>query len=98
MIGAETSWESVLQGMIAEEMFSGEEVAREDVSNCLIREHCDKSSEVQSLVERYHTDKAVASRIINIFSDNAISRFRNILKRRQKQNSLEKLLLVTEAQ
>lgn len=44
-------------------------------------------------MERYHADKAVASRVINIFSDNAISRFRDILKGRLKQISMEKLLL-----
>jgi len=41
------------------------------------------------LVERYHPDKAVASRSINIFNDNAMRHFRNILKRRQKQITMD---------
>jgi hypothetical protein len=48
---------------------------------------------VQSFVERYHPDKAVTNRIINLFNDNAMSHFRNILKRRQKQISLDRILV-----
>jgi hypothetical protein len=35
-------------------------------------------------VKRYHTDKAVAIRNINIFNDNTMCHFRNIWKRTQK--------------
>ena len=44
-------------------------------------------------MERYYPDKAVASRSINIFNENAMSHFRSILKRRQKQISLDKFLV-----
>jgi len=44
-------------------------------------------------VERYHPDKAVASRTINIFNDNAMCHFRNILKRRQKQIKVDNFLV-----
>jgi len=67
-----------------EEMSPEEEEGREDVPTSLIREICAKWGEVQSFVERYHPDKAVASRSINIFIDNVMCHFRNILKRRQK--------------
>ena len=50
-----------------EEIFSEEEEGMEDVPTTLIREICAKWGEVQSFVERYHPDKAVASRSINIF-------------------------------
>ena len=44
-------------------------------------------------MERYHPDKAVASRSINMFNDNAMCHFRNILKRRQKQITLDNFLV-----
>jgi len=82
-----------LQKAIVEEIFSEEEEGMEDVPTTLIREICAKWGEVQSFVERYHPDKAVASRSINIFSDNAMCHFRNILKRRQKQITMENVLV-----
>ena len=44
-------------------------------------------------MERYHPDKAVASRSINIFNDNAMCHFRNILKRIQKQIALDNFIV-----
>ena len=76
-----------------EEMSSEEEEGREDIPTPLIREICAKWGEVQSFVERYHPDKAVASRGINIFNDNAVCHFRNILERRQKQITLDNFLV-----
>ena len=76
-----------------EEMSSGEEEGREDVPISLIREICAKWGEVQSFVERYHPDNAVASRSINIFNDNAMCHFRNIFKRRQKQIAMDNFLV-----
>jgi hypothetical protein len=40
---------------------------------------------VQNFVEKHHPNKTVAVRAMNIFSDNAMSHFREILKRRQNQ-------------
>jgi len=71
-----------LQKAIVEEMSSEE--GREDVPTSLIHDICAKWGEVQIFVEQYHPDKAVASRSINIFNDNAMCHFRNILKRRKK--------------
>ena len=76
-----------------EEIPSEEEEGREDVPTSLIHEICAKWGEVQSFVERYHPDKAVASRSINIFNDNAKCYFRNILKRRQKQITMDNFLV-----
>lgn len=81
------------QKAIVEEMSSEEEIVREDVPCSLIREICAKWGEVQNFVERYHPDKAVASCSINIFNDGAMSHFRNILRRRQKQISLDNFLI-----
>jgi len=80
-----------LQKAIVEEMSLEE--GREDVPTFLICEICAEWSEVQSFVERYHPDKTVASRSINIFNDNAMCHFRNILKHRQKQITLGNFLV-----
>ncbi|KDR15886.1 hypothetical protein L798_09812 [Zootermopsis nevadensis] len=69
-----------------------------DLATYLIREISVKWGEVQSFVERYHHDKAVASRSINIFNDNAMCHFINILKRRQKQITMDNFLVRQEAQ
>jgi hypothetical protein len=39
---------------------------------------------VQKYVEKHHPSKAVAVRAMNLFNDNAMSYFCEILKRRQK--------------
>jgi len=82
-----------LQKAIVEEMSSEEEEGREDVPTSLIHEICAKWGEVQSFMERYHPNKAVASRSINIFNDKTMCHFRNILKHRQKQITLDNFLV-----
>ena len=64
-----------LQKAIVEQLSSEEDEGREDVPTSLIRDICVKWGEGQSFVERYHPDKAVASRNINIFNDNAMCHF-----------------------
>ena len=91
-----TSWSDgvsapAVQKAIVEEMSLEE--GREDVPTFLICEICAEWSEVQSFVERYHPDKTVASRSINIFNYNAMCHFRNILKHRQKQITLDNFLV-----
>ena len=70
-----------------------DEERREDVPTALINQMCAKWGEVQSFVEMYHPDKAVASRVINLFNDNAMSHVRTIVKHKQKQISLDKFLV-----
>jgi hypothetical protein len=48
---------------------------------------------VQKFVEKHHPSKAVAVRAMNLFNDNAMSYFSEILKRRQKQVSLDRFLV-----
>ena len=74
-------------------MPSEEEEGRDYFPTSLIREFCANWGEVQRFVERYHPDKAVASRTINISNDNAMRHFRHILKPRKKQITLEKVLV-----
>ena len=47
----------------------------------------------QNFVEKHHPNKAVAVRAMNIFNDNAMSHFREILERKQKQQSLDRFLV-----
>ncbi|XP_067134160.1 tigger transposable element-derived protein 1-like isoform X1 [Centruroides vittatus] len=81
------------QKEVLKDIPSEEEEGREDVPIALINKMCAKWSEVQSFVERYHPDNAVASRVINLFNDNAMSHFRNIVKRRQNQISSNRVLV-----
>ena len=46
----------------------------------VIKDMCAKWSELQSFVEKYHPNKAVASRVCNMFNDNALSHFRHIVQ------------------
>jgi hypothetical protein len=48
---------------------------------------------VQKRVEKHHPSKAVAVRAMNLFNDNAMSYFREILRRRQKQVPLDRFLV-----
>ena len=53
---------------------------------------CMKQSK-QTFVEKHHPNKAVAVRAMNLFNDSARSHFCKILKRRQKQVSLDRFLI-----
>jgi hypothetical protein len=48
---------------------------------------------VQKFLEKHNPSKAVAVRAMNLFNDNAMSYFREILKRRQKQVPLDRFLV-----
>nr|KAF6463386.1 tigger transposable element derived 1 [Molossus molossus] len=76
--------------MAAEELSSEE--GREDVPTSLIKGMLGKWGEMQNFIEKYHPDREVASRAINLFNDNAMFHFRQVLKRRQKQ-SLDRFLV-----
>ncbi|XP_014392726.1 PREDICTED: tigger transposable element-derived protein 1-like isoform X2 [Myotis brandtii] len=69
----------------AAEEHSSEE-GREDIPTSLIKGMLGKWGEMQSFIEKYHPDKEVAHRAINLFNDNAVFHFRQMLKRRQKQS------------
>lgn len=51
---------------------------------------CKMWEKVQNFVEKHHPNKAVAVRAMNLFNENAMSHFCEILKRRQKQMSLDR--------
>ncbi|XP_066444151.1 E3 ubiquitin-protein ligase ZFP91 isoform X1 [Eleutherodactylus coqui] len=70
----------------------GEEETGEDVPSSEIKDILSMWSKVQGFVEKNHPDKAVAGRVCNLFNDNALPYFRQILKRRQKRTSMDSIL------
>lgn len=72
---------------------SSEEEGRDSVSTALIKEMCANWVEVQVFIEKYHPDKAAVSHSTDTFNDHATSHFRQILKHRKKQMSIEKFIV-----
>nr|XP_033807654.1 tigger transposable element-derived protein 1-like [Geotrypetes seraphini] len=69
-----------------------EKKMEESLTSNEIREMLKMWERVQNVVEKHHPNKAVAMRAMNLFNDNAMSHFREILKRKQKQLSLDRFL------
>ena len=46
-----------------------------------------------NFVDKHHPNEVLAAQTMNLFNDNAMSRFHEILKRRQKQVSLDGFLV-----
>ena len=63
---------------------------RIDIPTSLIKETLGKRGELQRFIEKYHPDKIAANRVINLFNDNAVFHFRQMLKHRHKQTSLDR--------
>nr|XP_032835765.1 tigger transposable element-derived protein 1-like isoform X1 [Petromyzon marinus]XP_032835766.1 tigger transposable element-derived protein 1-like isoform X1 [Petromyzon marinus] len=80
---------------VTEEISSDDEEKKteESLTSNEIREMCKMWETVQHFVEKHHPNKAVAVRAMNLFNDNAMSHFREILKRREKRASLDRLLV-----
>ncbi|XP_043849931.1 zinc finger protein 202-like [Dromiciops gliroides] len=85
------------QQTVGEELSSGEEEGREEASTVLLKEMCGKWVELQNFVEKYHPDRALTSRNVDLFNDQTMSYFRNILKHGQKQVSLDVKLPKSES-
>ncbi|XP_069161518.1 tigger transposable element-derived protein 1-like [Procambarus clarkii] len=67
-----------------QELSSGEEEVCEDaIPSSEIRDVLGMFEKVTAFAEKHHPDKAVTTRCVNLFNDNVLSRFRDILKRRQ---------------
>ena len=71
-------------------MSSDEDEGRKIASTADIKEICAKWNNIQNFVELYHPDKATSSRAVYMFNDIVISHFRKVLKRRQKQVTLDR--------
>ena len=65
----------------------------EDTPISLIKEMLGKWGEMASFIEKYHPDKEVANCAISLFSDNAVFHFRQGLKCRRKETSLDRFLV-----
>ncbi|GBL95490.1 hypothetical protein AVEN_54099-1 [Araneus ventricosus] len=75
----------VSQQEVMEESFSEEEeVTAKQRSSSAIREMLEVWETIASYIEKHHTNKVVAMRTTNLFHDNAVPQFRQILKRRRR--------------
>ena len=70
-----------------------EEQVDESLTSNEVREMYKMWETVQNFVEKHHLNKAVTVQTINLFNDNAMSHSCEILKRRQKQVSLDRFLV-----
>ena len=76
--------------MLTEEISSDEDEGRKIASSADIKKICAKWNDIQNFVELYHPDKATSSRAVYMFNDIVISHFRKVLKRRQKQVTIDR--------
>ena len=58
-----------------------------------IRKMCKIWETLQSFVENHHPNKAVAVWMMNLLNNNAVSHFHEVLNRKRKQVSLDRLLV-----
>ena len=79
--------------VVEESMLEKEEETIKQQSSGAIREMLKSWEAAAAYIEKYHPDKAVAVRATNLFNDNAVLPFYQILKRRQKQTSLDSFLI-----
>ena len=76
---------------LTEEISSDEDEGWKIASSADIKKICAKWNDIQNFVELYHpADKATSSRAVYMFNDIVISHFRKVLKRRQKQVTLDR--------
>ncbi|PNF13646.1 hypothetical protein B7P43_G17283 [Cryptotermes secundus] len=81
------------QEVVEESLSEEEEVTATQESSGSIREMLKAWETVALYIEKHHPNKAVAMRTTNLFNDNAVSHFHQILKRRQNQMSLDSFLV-----
>ena len=65
----------------------------EQQSSSAINEMLKSWESVSAYVEKYLPDKSVEVQSTNLFNQNVISHFRNIIKRRQKQISMNRFVV-----
>ncbi|GBO42293.1 hypothetical protein AVEN_262013-1 [Araneus ventricosus] len=81
------------QQVMEESLSEEEEVTAKQQSSSAVREMLKARETVASYIGRHHPNKAEAMRATNLFYDNAVSHFRQILKRPQKQMSVDIFIL-----
>lgn len=78
---------------VEQSTLSDEEITEEPQSSSAIREMLNSWESVASYIKKHHPNQTVAIRATELFNDNAVSHFQQILKRRQKQTTLDSFLL-----
>ena len=82
------------QREVIEELSSGEEEVKKDtIPSSEIKKALKNWEELQDFIEKHHPNKEVSGRAINLFNQNALLHFRDMLKRREKQASLDRFLV-----
>ncbi|XP_005008025.1 tigger transposable element-derived protein 1-like [Cavia porcellus] len=81
------------QQKVMEKSSSAEEEEKNGEETLTIRKICKMWETVKNFVEKDHPNEAVAGRAVNLFNDSAMSHFHKILKRKQKQVSLNRFLV-----
>ncbi|CAH2248879.1 Hypothetical predicted protein [Pelobates cultripes] len=68
-----------------------EEMSEEQLSSTELKEACQMWVNLQTFVQQHHPDKALARRLVSSF-DTDMSPFRGMLKRCQRQQTMERFL------
>ncbi|CAH2294834.1 Hypothetical predicted protein [Pelobates cultripes] len=69
-----------------------EEMSEEQLSSTALKEACQMWVNLQTFVQQRHPDKALAHRPVSSFDTDIMSPFRGMLKRRQRQQTMERFL------
>ncbi|XP_077782983.1 uncharacterized protein LOC144327444 [Podarcis muralis] len=81
-----------LQAEAAQEQASleEEEATEERLSSKELRDICQKWKDVQAFAQRHHPDKDLTRDLANTFDTRVMSSFREVLKRRMKQQTMDR--------
>ena len=82
-----------LEQEVEKQTLSDEEITEEQQQFSAIREMLKAWESVSSYVKKHHPNQTEAIRATELFNDNAVSHFQQILKRRQKQTTLDTFLI-----
>ena len=79
------------QKEVAEEISSGEEEGDAGtIPTAEIKDLLSMWSKTHAILEKWHPNKALVNRCVNLFNDNIINHFRKVQKGRHHQTSLER--------
>lgn len=68
----------------------------EIISTKELAELCHYWEKIELVVQKWHPNTAVVNKSINLFNDNVVEHFRKILKKRQRQSTLNMFLIGNE--
>ncbi|XP_066471611.1 uncharacterized protein [Tiliqua scincoides] len=70
-----------------------EATSEEQLSSTELKDICQQWKNVQTYAQRHHPDKALARELANMFDTRIMSSFRGVLKRRLKQQTMERFIM-----